>query len=167
MIYDSWKRSFAGCASDEVRTNSWGKPKPDHSQFEMEDTTMVAIAAVPLVVLMLGLSADDQEPLTPVAARERVGKTITVKMKVRTTKDRLEKRGEIYLDAESDFRDAKNFAVVITREGAKQLGKIGISKPAEDLKNKTIWAKGKVELVDGVPRIAVREAKQIRISKEE
>ena len=32
-------------------------------------------------------------------------------------KDRLEKRGEIYLDAEEDFKDEKNFAVVITKAG--------------------------------------------------
>jgi hypothetical protein len=40
-------------------------------------------------------------------------------MEVTAAKDRLEKRGEIYLDAEDDFRDEKNFAVVITRQGPR------------------------------------------------
>ena len=66
------------------------------------------------------LAADDR-PLTPVEARKQVGKDVTVKMAVRAVKDRLEKRGEIYLDAEEDFKDEKNFAVVITKKGAASL----------------------------------------------
>ena len=55
-------------------------------------------------------------------------------MEVKTAKDRLEKRGEIYLDAEEDFKDEKNFAVVITKKGAASLKEAGIADPADHFK---------------------------------
>src|SRR5262245_33485336 len=110
-------------------------------------------------------AAADDKPLSPVEARKQVGKEITVKMEVKTTKDRLEKRGEIYLDAEEDFKDEKNFAVVITKKGAASLKEAGIADPADHYKGKTITAKGTVQEVDGVPRIEIDEAKQIAVDK--
>jgi len=104
------------------------------------------------------------KPLTPVEARRKIGQTITVEMTVRAAKDRLEKRGEIYLDAEPDFRDPKNFAVVITNAGAASLGAAGIDNPAVHFKDKKIRATGKVKEVDGVPRIEVDDAKQIGLA---
>jgi len=86
-----------------------------------------------------------------------------VEMTIRAAKDRLSKRGEIYLDAELDFRDEKNFAVVITKEGAASLQRAGINNPAEHFNLKTIRAKGVVKVVDKVPRIEIQEASQIRI----
>ena len=87
-----------------------------------------------LVVGLFSLSvsaADGTKPLTPVEARKQVGKEITVKMEVKTAKNRLEKRGEIYLDAEEDFKDEKNFAVVITKKGAASLKEAaGLADPA-------------------------------------
>ena len=80
---------------------------------------------------------------------------------MKTTKDRLEKRGEIYLDAEEDFKSEKNFAIVITKKGAASLKDAGITDPADHYKGKTLTAKGLVKEVDGVPRIEIDEAKQI------
>jgi DNA/RNA endonuclease YhcR with UshA esterase domain len=121
-------------------------------------------------VLVIGLfslpsfAAEDKEkPLAPVEARKQVGKEITVEMEVKAAKDRLEKRGEIYLDSEEDFRDEKNFAVVITKKGAESLKAAGIDQPADHYNGKTILAKGKVSEVDGVPRIEIDDAKQITI----
>ena len=104
------------------------------------------------------------KPLTPVEARKKVGQKITVEMTVRGAKDRLEKRGEIYLDAETDFRDEKNFAVVITKAGAASLKEAGIANPAEHFKDKKIRAKGTVKEVDKVPRIEIDNAKQIALT---
>lgn len=109
---------------------------------------------------------DDPKPLAPVEARKQVGKEVTVKMEVKTAKDRLEKRGEIYLDAAEDFRNEKNFAVVITKTGAASLKEAGITDPADHFKGKTITARGTVKEVDGVPRIEVDGAAQIAIAKE-
>jgi DNA/RNA endonuclease YhcR with UshA esterase domain len=111
-------------------------------------------------------SAEDKEkPLTPVEARKALGKEIALKMEVKTAKDRLEKRGEIYLDAEENFKDEKNFAVVITRKGAESLKAAGIADPTDHFKEKTIRATGIVKEVDGVPRIEIDDAKQIEIVK--
>jgi hypothetical protein len=104
--------------------------------------------------------------LSPIEARKAIGKEITVRMEVKTAKDRLEKRGEIYLDAELDFKDEKNFAVVITRKGAESLKAAGIADPAEHFKDKKIQARGTVKEIDGVPRIEIDDAKQISVVKD-
>ncbi|MFO0850119.1 MAG: sulfatase [Gemmataceae bacterium] len=107
------------------------------------------------------LAADP--PVGPAEARDRVGKPTTVRMTVATAKDRLEKRGEIYLDAKEDFRDPMSFAVVITPKGAASLKAAGIADPAVHFNGKTIRATGTVTEVDGVPRIAVDAADQIAL----
>src|SRR6516162_1357968 len=109
----------------------------------------------------IGLAGGDA-PLAPIDARKKVGTKITVLMTVRAAKDRLEKRGEIYLDSEPDFRDEKNFAVVITKAGAASLKAAGIIEPAEHFKDKKILATGTVKEVDKIPRIEIDDAKQIR-----
>jgi DNA/RNA endonuclease YhcR with UshA esterase domain len=111
------------------------------------------------------LAADEPRPLGPIEARKQVGKEITVKMEVKAAKDRLEKRGEIYLDAEEDFKSEKNFAVVITKKGAASLKAAGIAEPAVHFKGRTIRATGTVKEVDGVPRIEIDDAKQIALEK--
>jgi DNA/RNA endonuclease YhcR with UshA esterase domain len=129
----------------------------------------------PMMLLLIGMisipsfgaDTEAEKPLSPVEARKQVGKTITVHMEVKTAKDRLEKRGEIYLDSEENFRDEKDFAVVITRKGAASLKNAGIENPADHFKGKFIRAKGTVKEADGVPRIEIDEAKQIRIVKSE
>ena len=85
---------------------------------------------------------------------------------MRTAKDRLENRGEIYLDCDDDFKSEKNFAVVITKKGAESLKAAGITDPADHFRGKKITAKGKVKEVDDVPRIEIDDAKQISVVKE-
>jgi hypothetical protein len=116
-----------------------------------------------LLVVSAALLVQAGDALTPTAARKKVGQTVTVEMKVLTAKDRLEKKGELYLDAEEDFRDEKNFAVVITRAGAASLREAGITDPAAHFKDKTIRATGLVKDVDKVPRIEIDEAKHIKV----
>jgi hypothetical protein len=106
------------------------------------------------------------KPLPPSEARKQVGKRITVEMVVKATKDDLEKRGQIYLDSESNFRDEKNFAVVITKSGAASLKKAGIDEPAKHFKSKKIRATGTVKKVQEVPRIEINNADQIELSDE-
>jgi hypothetical protein len=122
---------------------------------------MFAVTAI----AVLAARADDK-PLSPVEARKKIGEKITVEMTVQTTKDRLENRGEIYLDAELDFKDEKNFAVVITKTGAAKLKEAGIDDPAAHFKDKKIRASGVVKEVDQVPRIEIDDAKQIQIVQE-
>ncbi len=107
----------------------------------------------------------EEKPLTPSEARERVGEKIELQMEVRVAKDRLEKRGEIYLDSEEDFRDEKNFAVVVTKQGAESLRAQEIRDPAAHFQGKLIRVRGTVKEVDGVPRIEVDDADQIKLEK--
>jgi hypothetical protein len=124
-------------------------------------TVLFLFAAITLG--LPGSTAD--KPLSPEEARAKIGESVTVQMTVRAAKDRLEKRGEIYLDSEEDFRDGKNFAVVITRAGAAKLKETGIPDPAEHFRGKTIRAIGMVKEVEMVPRIEVNDAKQIHVVK--
>jgi DNA/RNA endonuclease YhcR with UshA esterase domain len=127
---------------------------------------LVPLTALLGLLALIGLAADEK-PLTPVQARKMVGKTVIVEMTVRAAKDRLDRRGEIYLDSEEDFKDQKNFAVVITRAGARKLKAAGITDPARHFKGKKIQATGKVKEVDKVPRIEIDDAKQIRLADKE
>ncbi len=129
--------------------------------------TLSVLALVVSGLVVIQAAEGDTKPLTPVEARKKVGEKITVEMTVQAAKDRLEKRGEIYLDSETDFRGEKNFAVVITKAGAASLKEAGIDNPAEYYKDKKIRATGTVKEVDKVPRIEIEDAKQIRIVKEE
>src|SRR5262249_45540862 len=99
----------------------------------------------------------------PALARKKVGQKVTVEMTVRAAKDRLQKRGEIYLDSEEDFKDAKNFAVVITKKGSAALAKAGVADPAGHFTGKKIRATGTVKEVESVPRIEIDAAAQISI----
>jgi hypothetical protein len=123
---------------------------------------MLAVAILAITGTPAFAVAD--KPLTPLEARKKLGEKITVEMTVQAAKDRLEKRGEIYLDSEPDFRDEKNFAVVITKAGAASLKTAGIDNPAEHFKDKKIRATGTVKEVDNVPRIEIDDAKQIKIA---
>src|SRR4051794_13544952 len=103
------------------------------------------------------------KPLSPAEGIKKGNEKVTVRMKVQATKDRLEKRGEIYLDSEEDFQDAKNLGIVITKNGAKALKKAGIDDPANHFMNKTIHVTGTVLLKEERPRIEVEDAKQIKV----
>src|SRR5260370_20310163 len=101
------------------------------------------IALVGLCVCVCAARAEEK-PLGRVEARKQVRKKVTIEMTVRAAKDRLDKRGEIYLDAEEDFRNEKNFALVITRAGAASLAKAGVVNPAKHFKGKKAQATGTV-----------------------
>jgi DNA/RNA endonuclease YhcR with UshA esterase domain len=116
-----------------------------------------------LGVLSHSSGASEDKPLTPVEARKQVGKKVEVQMKPAVIKDRLEKRGEIYMDSEKDFRDEKNFAVVITEKGANRFKEKGIKDLAKHFEDKEIRVKGLVTEVQGVPRIEVDDPDQISI----
>jgi pimeloyl-ACP methyl ester carboxylesterase len=109
------------------------------------------------------VAADDRRPISPAEAVQRVNAAVTVEMAVRATKNRLVKRGEIYLDSEPDFHDPKNLGVVITREGTARFRQVGIADPAIHFQGKTIRVKGTVLLKDKRPRIEVNAPEQIEL----
>jgi hypothetical protein len=124
-----------------------------------------------LLSLVCGLSiavaaAEEGKPITPVEAIKRVNEEVTVQMRVRATKNRLEKRGEIYLDSEEDFRDKKNLGIVVTRAGAAKFKEAGVKDPAVHFKEKIIRVKGTVIIKMDRPRIEVEDPKQIQTVEE-
>src|SRR5438876_12134744 len=104
-------------------------------------------AAVTLILggmVAVQATAEDTRPLTPVKAIKKVNEEVTVQMLVKATKNRLDKRGEIYLDSEANFRDEKNLGIVIVKAGAAKFKEAGVDDPAIHFKEKTIRVKGTV-----------------------
>ena len=133
----------------------------------MPSVTARWFAATLILATFASLAAAEEstaeKPLTAADARQHVGEKVWVKATIKTTKDRLEKRGEIYLDTELDFRDPANLAIVVNRDGARSLREKGIADAAEHFRDKTVLVQGTVALQDDVPRIVIDQADQIRI----
>jgi hypothetical protein len=127
----------------------------------MRTLSVLALFVSGLVVIQA--TADDTKPLTPVEAIKKVNEKVVVEMQVKATKNRLEKRGEIYLDSEADFRDKKNLGIVVTKIGAAKFKEAGVDDPAVHFKDKTIRVTGTVIIKEERPRIEVEDSKQIQI----
>ena len=84
-------------------------------------------------------------------------------MTVKSSKNALAGRMEIYLDSEENFRDEKNLAVVITEAGAGKFKEAGIDNPAEHFRGKTIRVTGTVKLYNNKPEIVVDDPSQIAV----
>ena len=122
---------------------------------------MVA-CGVALVVAVVAGGAEDK-PLSPADAIKKVNEKVTVEMLVKASKNRIEKRGEIYLDSEEDFHDPKNLGVVITKAGAAKFADAGVKDPAAHFKGKTIRVTGTVIVKEKRPRIEIEDTKQIEV----
>jgi hypothetical protein len=125
--------------------------------------TLAVLALIGSGVVAIQAVAEDTKPLTPAEAIKKVNEKVTVQMLVKATKNRLEKRGEIYLDSEEDFRDDKNLGVVVTKAGAAKFKEAGVDDPAVHFKDKTIRVTGTVIIKEERPRIEVDDPKQIQI----
>ena len=125
--------------------------------------------AITLIAILAGTSlgrggdSPQDKPLPPEDAIKRVNETVMVQMVVKASKNRLEKRGEIYLDSEQDFRDPKNLGVVINRQGAAKFKDAGIAEPAQHFKGKIIRVTGTVMKENELYRLMVEDPKQIQI----
>lgn len=75
-----------------------------------------------LLSVCLGLAVpfnQDKERLSPEAAIAAVGKAeILVEFTVKASKDRLERRGCIFLDSEANFEDPKNLGIALSAKVA-------------------------------------------------
>src|SRR5262245_36645681 len=123
----------------------------------------MCICGFAFILITAGLRGDEGKPLSPKDAVKRINEKIVVEMLVKASKNRLEKRGEIYLDSEEDFHDPNNLGVVITKTGAAAFNKAGVKEPASHFKGKTIRVTGKVIIVEKRPRIEVDDTQQIEI----
>ena len=93
---------------------------------------MLVRSVLVFALFALPVFADEKSvALSPIEARKQVGKEIAVKMVVKTAKDRLESRGEIYLDAEDDFATRENSPWSSRRSAAESLKAAGVTDPAD------------------------------------
>jgi hypothetical protein len=110
------------------------------------------------------LAADEPKPITAAEAVKSVGKPkVLVQLEVKKAKDRLEKRGIIYLDSEDDFKDPKNLGIAISAEAAAKFKEKGIADPAAHFQGKTIRVRGCVMRFEDRPYLPVHDPDQITV----
>jgi hypothetical protein len=123
------------------------------------------LSAVTLSMCLLSsVQAQDPRPSTPVEAIKQIGAPkVVIEMVVKQSKDRLEKRGIIYLDSEDDFKDEKNLGVAISAEAAAKFKAQGVADPAAHFHGKTIRVRGCVMRFEDRPYLPVHEPEQVQI----
>jgi hypothetical protein len=101
-------------------------------------------ALVPLLAASALLAQPPADKVIPAAeAGTYLNRQVVVEMLVRASKD--EKPREVfYLDSERDYRDKKNFAVVIAYRDLGAFKKAGVTDPSAFYKGKKIRVRGKV-----------------------
>lgn len=104
------------------------------------------------------------EPLAPTEAMTAIGQPeVRVRMMVRQSKDRLQKRGIIYLDSEQDFQDPKNLGIAVSAKVAEEFKRQGIDNVAAHFKGHTIEITGCVMQFEERLYMPVLSADQLRI----
>lgn len=104
------------------------------------------------------------QALSPSEAIEQIGKpSVLVEMIVKKSKDRLSKRGIIFLDSEDDYTSEGNLGIAISAGAAEEFKAAGIDDPAGHFLNKTIQVRGSVMQFEDRPYLPVLDPKQITI----
>jgi hypothetical protein len=117
--------------------------------------------------MLAALLLDDLRPIPPSDAAKQIGEPqALVEMTVKSAKDRLRRRGIIYLDSEEDFTDPDNLGVAISAEAAEQFKVNGIRDPAQHFKGKTIRVRGCIMRFEERLYLPVHAAEQIVIIDE-
>jgi acetyl esterase/lipase len=106
--------------------------------------------------------ADATAPVRSDQAKNHVGERLTVETTIQASKDAA-KHKEIYLDAETDFSDPKNFAVVIAYDRLDKFKAAGIEDPTGHYKGKTLRVTGTIIQEDDQVRIRVEDPEQIKV----
>ncbi|MEQ1827579.1 MAG: hypothetical protein ABL921_16590 [Pirellula sp.] len=110
----------------------------------------------------------DREPITPEDAIKSMGKPeIVVELTVRGAKNRLEKRGLIYLDSEVNFADPKNLGIALSARVAEQLKSKGIEKPEEFFVDRKIKVTGTIMRFEERPYLPVLDISQLKFEGDE
>lgn len=128
---------------------------------------MKSLAALLTVVcLMVAAKEKDARPIAAADATAQIGKpAVFVVLTVQGAKDRLAKRGNIYLDSEDDFKDPKNLCVAIAAAAAAKFKKQGIVDLAGLCRGKVIRVRGCAMRFDERPYLLVHGPDQIEIEE--
>jgi DNA/RNA endonuclease YhcR with UshA esterase domain len=122
------------------------------------------------MALVLGLvvaaaRAEDKaaKPVTPAEAAKLVDKKCTVVMEIASTG----KAGKLlFLNSEKNYRDKKNFTLVIEKNNLAKFKKAKIDDPAAHFKGKKVQVTGTVTLYQEKPQIKIEDPAQIKIVEE-
>lgn len=108
--------------------------------------------------------AVERQVLTPAQAVSCFGQAeVTVRMLVRKAKDRLDKRGIIFLDSELDFTDQQNLGIAISAHVAEEFKQWGIDDLPSYLADRTIEVTGCVMKFEQRVYMPVLSSQQLRI----
>jgi len=124
--------------------------------FFIASALVVALQPVPVAPPAKAVKASEAVKL--------VGKPeVVVEMKVVAAKDRLERRGIVYLDSEADFKDPNNLGVAISAGAAEKLKQKGIADLAAHFRGKTIRVRGCVMRFEERAYLPVLDPNQITV----
>jgi molybdate transport system substrate-binding protein len=114
--------------------------------------------------LLVIANASHAQTLSPSEAVTKIGEPhVLVEMQVKKSKDRLSKRGIIFLDSNEDFTSDDNLGIAISAGAAEQFKAAGIAEPAAHFLNKTIQVRGSVMKFEERPYLPVLDPAQITI----
>ena len=105
--------------------------------------------------------ADDAKPLTVDEAAKKVNEKVTLEFEVKSTGQSSAKL--TFLNSESNYRNEKNFTVVIDPKAEEKFTKAGVNDAKGFYKGKTIRVTGTVTLFQNKPQIKVDDPAQIKI----
>jgi len=120
---------------------------------------MRAVPVLLAVVVAGGLWAEEPavKPLTPAEAAKKVNEKVTLEMEVKSTGG----KANCYLNSEADFKDAKNFTVLISEAALAKFKAAKIDDPREHYKGKVVRVTGTVTTNRDKPQIKVEGPDQI------
>jgi DNA/RNA endonuclease YhcR with UshA esterase domain len=124
--------------------------------------TLCCFLALLVVPALWADCGQDAKPLTPEEAAKHVNEKCTVVLEVKSTGASRDK-SMIFLNSEANFRDAKNFTVVLDQKALEKFKKAKIDDPAAHFKGKTIHVTGMVTLFREHPQIKVEDADQVSV----
>ncbi|MEZ6117986.1 MAG: hypothetical protein R3C28_15645 [Pirellulaceae bacterium] len=106
-------------------------------------------------------------PVTEASAQIGKGE-VQIRMVVQQAKDRMEKRGVVYLDSHKDFNSLDNLGVALSSTVANELKEVlAVSDLAAFLKGKTIVVTGPIMKLETRIYLPVLSMKQIEIESRE
>ena len=123
--------------------------------------TVAVLFVLCLVPALVAAEDKDAKPLSPAEAAKNVDKKCTVEMEVKSTGKSGNRR--VFLNSEANYRDGKNFTVMLDRGVLAKFKKAKVEDPAEHFKGKTIRVTGTVKLYNNRPEIAVDDPAQITV----
>ena len=103
-------------------------------------------------------------PVTPAEAIKQVGRpAVVVEMTVKKAKDRVAKRGIVFLDSEDDFKHPDNLGVAVSAEAAAKYRAAGVTDLEAHFRGKRVRVRGCVMRFEERPYLPVHDPAQIAI----